>query len=152
MPVNIPKTVLTLPPTKFRLEAACAVAGARAGEITTDHGTIQTPIFMPVGTAGTVKGVHILPGAPRRCESPDNTWQHLPPLSPPRYGGYIAGRAACTVSMAGTAHILTDSGGFQVFSLSANRKLTEEGAHFRSHIDGSRHLFTPRTWSISSAP
>ena len=126
---------------KFRLEAACAGSGARAGEITTDHGTIQTPIFMPVGTAGTVKGVHM-------PELRDDVKAQI--ILGNTYHLYLRPGME-VISQAGGLHrfngwdrpILTDSGGFQVFSLSANRKLTEEGAHFRSHIDGSRHLFTP---------
>ena len=114
---------------------------ARAGLITTDHGTIETPIFMPVGTLGSVKAVHLheLKEDIKAQIILGNTY-HLylrPGLS--------------VLEEAGGLHrfngwnkpILTDSGGFQVFSLSDNRKLTEEGAYFRSHIDGSKHLFTP---------
>lgn len=126
---------------KFTLEKTAENSAARAGVITTDHGTILTPIFMPVGTAGTVKGVH-------QHELRDdikaqiilgNTY-HLY-LRP---GMDIIGRAGGLHRFNGWEKpILTDSGGFQVFSLSSNRKLKEEGAWFRSHIDGSRHLFTP---------
>ena len=114
---------------------------ARAGLITTDHGTIETPIFMPVGTLGSVKAVHLheLKEDIKAQIILGNTY-HLylrPGLS--------------VLEEAGGLHrfngwnkpILTDSGGFQVFSLSDNRKLTEEGAYFRSHIDGSKHLITP---------
>lgn len=126
---------------KFKIDATAAGTNARAGEITTDHGVIPTPIFMPVGTVGSVKGVH----AHELKNDIDakiilgNTY-HL----------YL--RPGLEVlKAAGGLHkfnswdrpILTDSGGFQVFSLSANRKLKEEGAYFRSHIDGSKHLFTP---------
>ena len=114
---------------------------ARAGSITTDHGIIETPIFMPVGTAATVKGVH-----QRELEqeiNPDiilgNTY-HL----------YLRPKTEI-IEQAGGLHkfmnwkrpILTDSGGYQVYSLSANRKIKEEGVKFKSHIDGSLHLFTP---------
>lgn len=114
---------------------------ARAGLITTAHGQIETPIFMPVGTVGSVKGVHF-----RDLENDikaqiilGNTY-HLY-LRP---GMEIIEKAGGLHKFNGWNHpILTDSGGFQVFSLSANRKLKEEGAYFRSHIDGSKHLFTP---------
>jgi len=114
---------------------------ARAGSITTDHGIIKTPIFMPVGTAATVKGVH-----QRELEqeiNPDiilgNTY-HL----------YLRPKTEI-IEQAGGIHkfmnwkrpILTDSGGYQVYSLSANRKIKEEGVKFKSHIDGSLHFFTP---------
>ena len=125
----------------FELQATAPGCNARAGVITTDHGTIQTPIFMPVGTVGTVKGVHIheLHDQVRAQIILGNTY-HL----------YLR-PGMDIIRQAGGLHrfngwdgpILTDSGGFQVFSLTANRKLTDEGAHFRSHIDGSKHLFTP---------
>ena len=125
----------------FKLEATPQGTNARAGVISTDHGDIQTPIFMPVGTAGTVKGVHTreLRDEVRAQIILGNTY-HL----------YLRPGMEI-ISQAGGLHkfngwdkpILTDSGGFQVFSLSANRKLKEEGAYFRSHIDGSKHLFTP---------
>ena len=114
---------------------------ARAGVVKTDHGTIETPIFMPVGTAGTVKGVHT-----REIKDDINAdiilgnTYHLflrPGLK--------------TLEQAGGLHkfngwdrpILTDSGGYQVYSLANNRKITEEGVKFKSHIDGSYHFFTP---------
>ncbi len=114
---------------------------ARAGKITTDHGTIETPIFMPVGTAGTVKGVH-----QRELKeeiNPDiilgNTY-HLY-LRP---GTQILEKAGGLHKfMNWDRNILTDSGGYQVYSLSANRKIKEEGVKFKSHIDGSLHFFTP---------
>ncbi|MDO5570285.1 MAG: tRNA guanosine(34) transglycosylase Tgt [Bacteroidales bacterium] len=116
-------------------------SSARAGTITTDHGKITTPIFMPVGTLGSVKAVHI-PELRTEVKAQiilGNTY-HL----------YLR-PGLDVLEQAGGLHkfngwdrpILTDSGGFQVFSLSDNRKLTEEGAQFRSHIDGSKHLFTP---------
>lgn len=126
---------------EFKIEAAPAGTNARAGIITTDHGEIPTPIFMPVGTLGTVKGVHIheLKDEVDAKIILGNTY-HLY-LRP---GTDIIERAGGLHKFNGWDRpILTDSGGFQVFSLSDNRKLTEEGAHFRSHIDGSKHLFTP---------
>ncbi len=125
----------------FKLQFEDSNSNARAGLITTEHGEIETPIFMPVGTVGSVKAVHV-----RELETEvkaqiilGNTY-HL----------YL--RPGIEIlEKAGGLHkfnswkkpILTDSGGFQVFSLSENRKLKEEGAYFRSHIDGSKHLFTP---------
>ena len=114
---------------------------ARAGVITTDHGTIETPIFMPVGTVGSVKAVHMheLRDYIKAQIILGNTY-HLY-LRP---GMEIIEQAGGLHKFNGWERpILTDSGGFQVFSLSANRKLKEEGAYFRSHIDGSKHLFTP---------
>ena len=125
----------------FTLQATAPSSKARAGRIVTDHGVIETPIFMPVGTQGSVKGVHI-PELRSQVHAQiilGNTY-HLY-LRP---GIEILNRAGGLHKFNGWDWpILTDSGGFQVFSLSHNRKLTEEGAHFRSHIDGSRHLFTP---------
>ena len=114
---------------------------ARAGVITTDHGTIETPIFMPVGTVGSVKAVHM-------HELRDDIKAQI--ILGNTYHLYLR-PGMDIMEQAGGLHkfngwerpILTDSGGFQVFSLSANRKLKEEGAYFRSHIDGSKHLFTP---------
>ncbi len=125
----------------FKIEATAPDTKARAGEITTDHGVIPTPIFMPVGTVGSVKAVHMR----ELREDIDakiilgNTY-HLY-LRP---GLDILRQAGGLHRFNGWDRpILTDSGGFQVFSLSSNRKLKEEGAYFRSHIDGSKHLFTP---------
>ena len=127
---------------KFELIATTGGGtNARAGVITTDHGKIETPIFMPVGTAGSVKAVH-------QHELRDDVKAQI--ILGNTYHLYL--RPGMEISeQAGGLHkfngwdkpILTDSGGFQVFSLSANRKLKEEGAYFRSHIDGSKHLFTP---------
>ena len=125
----------------FKLEATAPDSAARAGVITTDHGEIRTPIFMPVGTLGSVKAVH-------QHELRDDVKAQI--ILGNTYHLYL--RPGIEIlEKAGGLHkfngwerpILTDSGGFQVFSLSANRKLTEEGAWFRSHIDGSKHLFTP---------
>ncbi len=127
----------------FELQATAPSTDARAGLITTDHGTIETPIFMPVGTLGSVKGVHTteLREQVKAQIILGNTY-HLY-LRP---GTKILEQAGGLHRFNGWDRpILTDSGGFQVFSLSSNRKLTEEGAYFRSHIDGSRHLFTPES-------
>ena len=125
----------------FTLQASCPGTNARAATIQTDHGTIETPIFMPVGTCGAMKGVHMreLRDDIKAQIILGNTY-HLY-LRP---GTEILHKAGGLHRFGGWEKpILTDSGGFQVFSLSENRKLTEEGAWFRSHIDGSKHLFTP---------
>lgn len=125
----------------FTLQATCHGTNARAATIQTDHGTIETPIFMPVGTCGAMKGVHMreLRDDIKAQIILGNTY-HLY-LRP---GTEILHKAGGLHRFGGWEKpILTDSGGFQVFSLSENRKLTEEGAWFRSHIDGSKHLFTP---------
>ena len=125
----------------FTLQHTAEGTNARAGVIKTDHGEIQTPIFMPVGTVGAVKAVHMreLREDIKAQIILGNTY-HLY-LRP---GLDILQRAGGLHKFNGwNRPILTDSGGFQVFSLSDIRKLTEEGAHFRSHIDGSKHLFTP---------
>lgn len=127
----------------FELQATAPSTDARAGLITTDHGTIETPIFMPVGTLGSVKGVHT-------TELREQVKAQI--ILGNTYHLYLR-PGTKILEQAGGLHrfnswdrpILTDSGGFQVFSLSSNRKLTEEGAYFRSHIDGSRHLFTPES-------
>ncbi len=125
----------------FELQLTDPKSRARTGKITTDHGEIETPIFMPVGTVGSVKGVHFndLKNDIEAQIILGNTY-HLY-LRP---GLDIIEKAGGLHKFNGWDRpILTDSGGYQVFSLSANRKLTEEGAIFRSHIDGSKHLFTP---------
>jgi queuine tRNA-ribosyltransferase len=126
---------------KFELEAVCPVTKARAGRIHTHHGVIPTPIFMPVGTQGTVKGV-----TPRDL---------IVDVDPPvilanTYHLYLRPGHQLIERLGGLHRfmqwdraILTDSGGFQVFSLSKLRKITEQGVIFRSHLDGSKHLFTP---------
>lgn len=126
---------------KFNLTAKDPLSKARAGEITTDHGTIQTPIFMPVGTAGTVKAVHQreLKNDIKAQIILGNTY-HLY-LRP---GLDVLERAGGLHKFNGWDRpILTDSGGYQVYSLTEVRKIKEEGVTFRSHIDGSKHLFTP---------
>lgn len=125
----------------FTLEKTDPQSSARAGIIDTDHGSIQTPIFMPVGTAGSVKAVHIKELTTEvKAEIILGNTYHLY-LRP---GLEILEQAGGLHKFNGwDGPILTDSGGYQVFSLSDNRKLTEQGAIFRSHIDGSKHLFTP---------
>jgi queuine tRNA-ribosyltransferase len=125
----------------FQLQHTDPKSNARAGLITTEHGQVETPIFMPVGTAGSVKAVHVteLKNDIKAQIILGNTY-HL----------YLRPGVEI-LQQAGGLHkfnswdkpLLTDSGGFQVFSLSDNRKLTEEGALFQSHIDGSRHFFSP---------
>lgn len=125
----------------FKLLQTDLNSNARAGLIETAHGKVETPIFMPVGTVASVKAVHFheLKEDIRAQIILGNTY-HLY-LRP---GLEILEQAGGLHRFMGwDGPILTDSGGFQVFSLSANRKLTEEGAYFSSHIDGSKHLFTP---------
>jgi len=126
---------------EFQLTAKDPHSHARAGLLTTDHGTIQTPIFMPVGTVGSVKALNQqqLTDAVKAQIILGNTY-HLY-LRP---GTEILEAAGGLHRFIGWDRpILTDSGGYQVFSLSNNRKLKEEGALFQSHIDGSKHLFSP---------
>ena len=125
----------------FKLQHTDNTSDARAGVITTAHGKIETPIFMPVGTCGTVKGVHFeeLRQQVKAQIILGNTY-HLylrPGLDILRKAGGLHGFNGWE------RPILTDSGGFQVFSLTSIRKLREEGCEFRSHIDGSKHIFTP---------
>lgn len=129
-----------MPPFSFTIDEACPETWARAGTISTPHGTIQTPIFMPVGTQATVKSVS--PEELRAAGASiilSNTYHLM--LRPgsqliSEFGGLHA-------FMHWNGPILTDSGGFQVFSLGHLRKISEEGAAFRSHLDGSAHLLTP---------
>ncbi len=126
---------------KFDLLHTDPRSSARAGLITTDHGAIETPIFMPVGTAGTVKAVH-------QRELEDDIRAQI--ILGNTYHLYLR-PGLDVLESAGGLHrfngwhkpILTDSGGFQVYSLSHRRKLNEEGVEFASHIDGSKHIFTP---------
>lgn len=128
---------------QFILAATDSKSSARAGELKTAHGSIQTPIFMPVGTAGTVKAVH-----QRELKNDINADIILGNT----YHLYLR-PGVDTLQKVGGLHkfngwdrpILTDSGGYQVFSLSDRRKITEKGAVFQSHIDGSKHLFSPET-------
>lgn len=125
----------------FTLQHTDSKSQARAGLIETDHGPIETPIFMPVGTVGSVKAVsqESLTSDIHAQIILGNTY-HLY-LRP---GMEVMERAGGLHAFMGWDRpILTDSGGYQVYSLSAQRKLTEEGAEFRSHIDGSKHMFSP---------
>ncbi len=127
----------------FKLETGNHKTKARAGVLKTDHGDINTPIFMPVGTAATVKGV-LQRDLKEEVDAEiilGNTY-HLylrPGMEVMKEAGGLH------KFMGWDRAILTDSGGYQVFSLAANRKLTEEGALFKSHIDGSSHTFTPES-------
>jgi queuine tRNA-ribosyltransferase len=126
---------------KFLLESTDSKSAARAGTITTDHGQIKTPIFMPVGTAGSVKAVH-------QRELRDDINAEI--ILGNTYHLYLRPGLEL-LQKAGGIHrfngwsgpILTDSGGYQVYSLSENRKISGEGVVFKSHIDGSKHHFTP---------
>ena len=126
---------------KFEVRHTDNLSQARAGLISTDHGTIETPVFMPVGTQGTVKAVHITELRDDiRAQMMLGNAYHLylrPGLEILEKGGGLHRFNGWS------RPILTDSGGYQVFSLAANRKLSPEGAEFRSHIDGSKHFFTP---------
>jgi len=125
----------------FEISAKDTQSKARSGILQTDHGTIQTPIFMPVGTVGSVKGV-------LHRDLRDDIKAQI--ILGNTYHLYLR-PGIDTLKKAGGLHrfvswnkpILTDSGGYQVFSLAENRKLTPEGCEFRSHIDGSKHFFTP---------
>lgn len=125
----------------FNITARDSASKARAGILTTDHGTIQTPIFMPVGTAGSVKAVHIR-------EIKEDVKAQI--ILGNTYHLYLR-PGLDILKKAGGLHkfngwdrpILTDSGGYQVYSLAGSRKIKEEGVVFQSHIDGSRHHFTP---------
>lgn len=127
----------------FTIEATDSGSKARAGTFTTAHGEVQTPIFMPVGTIGTVKGVH-----QRELKEDVNAQIILGNT----YHLYLR-PGMVTLEKAGGLHrfmgwdgpILTDSGGYQVYSLGHRRKITEEGVTFRSHIDGSKHFFSPES-------
>ncbi|MDR9457392.1 MAG: tRNA guanosine(34) transglycosylase Tgt [Salegentibacter sp.] len=126
---------------KFDLLATDAGSKARAGTITTDHGKIETPIFMPVGTVASVKGVH--QRELKEDINPDiilgNTYHlYLRPQTE-----ILKKAGGLHKFMNWDRNILTDSGGYQVYSLSARRKIKEEGVKFKSHIDGSSHTFTP---------
>jgi len=126
---------------KFTIQTTDTQTSARTGEITTDHGVIQTPIFMPVGTAASVKAVH-------QRELKDDIQAQI--ILGNTYHLFLR-PGLDVLQKAGGLHrfngwnypILTDSGGYQVYSLSNTRKIKEEGVTFRSHIDGSKHVFTP---------
>lgn len=124
---------------KFTIEHTTSDSAARTGVIETDHGKIQTPIFMPVGTAGSVKGIH-------QHELTDEIKAQI--ILGNTYHLYLR-PGIDILQKAGGLHkfngwdkpILTDSGGYQVYSLSGRRKIKEEGVTFASHIDGSKHFF-----------
>jgi len=128
-------------PLKFDLLHSDKNSSARAGLLQTDHGSIETPIFMPVGTAGTVKAVH-------QRELKNDIGAQI--ILGNTYHLYLR-PGLSIIEQAGGLHkfngwdkpLLTDSGGYQIFSLSAQRRLSEEGAIFKSHIDGSKHFFSP---------
>lgn len=127
----------------FKVEQKDKETKARAGLLTTDHGSIETPIFMPVGTLGTVKGIH-------QKELKEDIQAQI--ILGNTYHLYLRPSIE-VIQGAGGLHkfidwkgpILTDSGGYQVYSLSQRRKITEEGVAFSSHIDGSKHFFTPES-------
>lgn len=126
---------------KFEISAVDGQSKARAGLITTDHGSIETPVFMPVGTAGTVKAIH----------NKDLEEQVRPDIILGNTYHLFLRPGLDVISRAGGIHrfmswkkpVLTDSGGYQVYSLAERRKMTSEGVTFQSHIDGSRHFFSP---------
>ena len=126
---------------EFKLTHNDPGSKARRGQIKTDHGVIETPIFMPVGTLATVKGVH-------QRELTDDIKAEI--ILGNTYHLYLRPKTEI-LEEAGGLHkfmnwdkpILTDSGGYQVYSLSHKRKITEEGVTFASHIDGSKHFFSP---------
>jgi len=125
----------------FKIESRDKKTKARAGILTTHRGDIPTPIFMPVGTGGTVKGIlhrDLTEEIDAKIILANTYHLYLRPGT-----GIIKAAGGLHKFMSWDLPILTDSGGYQVFSLSANRKLTEKGAIFRSHIDGSEHVFTP---------
>src|SRR5579864_3023708 len=126
----------------FSVDAECASSWARAGTVRTPHGTIQTPIFMPVGTQASVKSV-----APEELRAAGATI-----ILANTYHLMLRPGSQLIQEFGGLHHfmhwdgpILTDSGGFQVFSLGHLRKLSEDGAAFKSHLDGSLHLLTPES-------
>ena len=126
---------------KFNLSHRDPQSKARAATLETDHGIIETPIFMPVGTVASVKGVH--QRELKEAIKPDiilgNTYHlYLRPKT-----DILEKAGGLHKFMGWDKNILTDSGGYQVYSLSSNRKIKEEGVKFKSHIDGSYHVFTP---------
>jgi len=130
-----------MPALQFHLQHSDSKSNARAGKVITDHGEILTPIFMPVGTVGSVKAVtqqQLINNVKAQIILGNTYHLYLRP------GLEVLEAAGGLHKFMNWSHpILTDSGGFQVFSLSGTRKLTEEGAVFQSHIDGSKHLFSP---------
>ncbi len=125
----------------FKIESRDKESNARAGILTTHHGDIPTPIFIPVGTGGTVKGIlqrDLTEEIDAKIILANTYHLYLRPGT-----DIIKAAGGLHKFMSWDLPILTDSGGYQVFSLSGNRKLTEKGAIFKSHIDGSEHIFTP---------
>src|ERR1700719_1633413 len=130
------------PSFSFTIDAECSETWARAGTIQTPHGSIRTPIFMPVGTQATVKSV-----------SPEELWAVGAQIILANTYHLMLRPGSALISEFGGLHsfahwdgpILTDSGGFQVFSLGHLRKLSEDGATFKSHLDGSPHMLTPES-------
>ncbi|MEB2360690.1 MAG: tRNA guanosine(34) transglycosylase Tgt [Bryobacterales bacterium] len=133
----------TVPVIRFEIEAECPVTGARAGLLYTPHGTVETPVFMPVGTQATVKGLtprDLADDAGARILLANTYHLYLRPgHETVRHLGGLHG------FMSWPHAILTDSGGFQVFSLDKLRKVSEEGVLFRSHLNGDAHVFTPQS-------
>src|SRR5687768_8736478 len=130
-----------MPSLAFELLKTDHQSAARTGKITTDHGIIETPIFMPVGTAGAVKAVsqqQLIQDVDARIILGNTYHLYLRPGTE-----IIEAAGGLHQLMNWQKPILTDSGGYQVFSLAANRKINEEGVLFQSHIDGGKHLFTP---------
>lgn len=125
----------------FRIEGKDTYSKARAGVLSTEHGEIPTPVFMPVGTGGTVKGIlqrDLVEEVDARIILGNTYHLYLRPGT-----SVLNGAGGLHKFMSWDLPILTDSGGYQVFSLSGNRKLNDNGAVFKSHIDGSEHIFTP---------
>ena len=150
-PILLPRLQSNLPQIAFEILAECPTTRARAGLLHTPHGTIETPVFMPVGTQATVKGLS------QRDLAEDlgvkillaNTY-HLFLRPGPET---IRGLGGLHRFMSWPNAILTDSGGYQVFSLSGLRKISDHGVVFQSHLDGSLHTFTPRAprWAECSS-
>lgn len=127
----------------FTIQARDKESNARAGILVTAHGEVPTPVFMPVGTAGTVKGIlhrDLIEDIDAKIILGNTYHLYLRPGT-----GVIWGAGGLHRFMSWNRPVLTDSGGYQIFSLAANIKLTSEGAAFRSHIDGSKHFFTPES-------
>ena len=132
--------MVPIAPVTFDIVKTSSTTRARAGVLRTPHGEIPTPVFMPVGTQATVKTVspHELEAMGARIILSNTYHLYLRP------GHELVKRAGgLHIFMAWNGGVLTDSGGFQVFSLGPLRRITEEGVEFRSHIDGSKHMFTP---------
>ncbi|MCX6622521.1 MAG: tRNA guanosine(34) transglycosylase Tgt, partial [Acidobacteria bacterium] len=132
-----------MPAVRLEIQAICPATGARAGLLHTSHGTIETPVFMPVGTQATVKGLtpsHLIDELDARIILANTYHLYLRP-------GHelIRQLGGLHQFMSWPRAVLTDSGGFQVFSLDGLRKVTEDGVIFRSHLNGDQHVFTPES-------